>query len=315
VELTTTTNQEHVGTLQNSQAEGWITLVPDGTSQSVHIQASWVLYVQAASGAPAPAATTTWKLRSKHFIHGFPVPVDDRYNFSLPNETTTRTGISILIREGFTVGHCDRFKVPLWVSMRWTEDDFDASEAAPSYNRPFHSDDELPEYAQAGTSYDFSSSRMHRGHMARHQDNAAWGEGNSDAGCLMSNIAPQHENLNPQDWLDLENAHRTIVDTNANIDTIWVISGTVFMNMTPQSMVGNNIGVPYGTCKVIGWEDQTGQFNARGYLLRQTDQGGTPADYLTPIDSIEQMTGLDFFPELDETTEQTIESATYTTMW
>jgi endonuclease G len=320
VEITTTTNQVHVGTLQNRQAEGWITFVPDGTSQPVYIQASWVLYVRPAPGTPvptpAPAPTaTTWKLRSKHFCHGFPVPSDDRYNFTPQGETETQPGISILIREGFTVGHCDRFKVPLWVSMRWTEDDFDESENALPYGRPFAEDEELPAYARAGTDYDFSASQMDRGDMARHQDNAAWGQDNSEAACLMSNIAPRHMNMNRGDWLDLENAHRNIVDTNANIDTIWVISGTVFMNMTPQSMVGNNIGVPYGTYKVIGWYDQNDQFNARGYVLRQTDQGNPSTHYLTRIDDIEQMTGLDFFPELDEATEQIIEAATYTTMW
>ena len=122
----------------------------------------------------ASAQSSHWKLRSKHFIHGMPAPTDGRYDFVPPEETDTVPGVSVLIREGFAVGHCDRFKVPAWVSMRWTLKDFQDSAAQPPFDRPFDEDEELPEYAQAQKSYVFSTSQMQRGHMARHKDNAAW---------------------------------------------------------------------------------------------------------------------------------------------
>lgn len=93
---------------------------------------------------------------------------------------------------------------------------------------------------------------MNRGHMARHKDNAAWGKDNSDAGCLMSNIAPQHERLNQDSWLALENEHREIVGADGSeITTLWVICGTIFENNQPEFTVGNGVGVPKATYKVI----------------------------------------------------------------
>ena len=44
--------------------------------------------------------------------------------------------------------------------------------------------------------------------MARHEDNKAWGLDNVDMGYRMSNLVPQHRDLNGGAWLSLENAHR-----------------------------------------------------------------------------------------------------------
>ncbi len=314
----TTGTERLLGTLLDSPGPGWIALREAESGQVVLVRLD---AVQTLAGPEAPAtdtagATALWKLRSKHFIHGMPVPTDGRYNFTPAGHTSPQPGVSVLIREGFVIGHCDRFKVPLWVSMRWSREDYLRSEAEPSYGRPFRGDQELPSYARAGTSYDFSASSMDRGHMARHADNAAWGKDSSDAGCLMSNIAPQHKDLNRKAWLALEDAHRDAVANEAlGIGTIWVISGTVFENTQPQSTVGNGVGVPQATYKVIAWLDDADELHARGYLLTQSDDVQDPRRYLTSIDEIERLTGLDFMPELDEEIENRVESATPTMLW
>src|SRR5690606_32149791 len=92
------------------------------------------------------ASLPTWTLRSKHFVHGMPIPTDGRH-FS--PERPGVPGISVLVREGFVVGHLDKHKVPGWVSYRWTEADYRASETV-SFERPtWRQDQELPAYARA----------------------------------------------------------------------------------------------------------------------------------------------------------------------
>ncbi|MEM1452603.1 MAG: lamin tail domain-containing protein [Bacteroidota bacterium] len=83
-----------------------------------------------------------------------------------------------------------------------------------------------------------------------------------------------------------------------------------------EGLVGNDIAIPHATYKVIGWFDASGAFNARGYVVDQDDRiRHNEAHYLTPIDDIEAATGLDFFPELDATRAQAIESVQHTDLW
>lgn len=273
--------------------------------------------VERAGGGPAQ-----WQLRSKHFVWGMPQPTDHRHSIRYPGEIESRPGLSVLVREGFVVGHYDRLKIPAWVAQRWSLEDLDRLRDG-SYGRNFGPDPELPLYAQALDDYEYSRSSMERGHMARHEDNEAWGEDNSNAGCLMSNIVPQHKDMNGEAWNDLEELHQEVVgDETLGIDTVWVISGPVFEDQDgdgvedPIEVVGNGIAVPHGTYKVVGWFDGDGLFQARGYVVRQEDRiRHKPEHYLTSIDSIEADTGLDFFPELPEDREALIEGSLPSDTW
>ena len=257
-----------------------------------------------------------WTLRSQHLIWGMPRQTDNRHNIAFPGETAARPGLSVLVREGFVVGHYDLFKVPAWVAMRWTREDHDRLQSG-SFGRPFAPDEELPIYAQAGDDYDFSTSDMERGHMARHEDNEAWGNDNSDFGCRMSNIVPQHKDMNGEAWNDLEELHQgVVVDFDLGIDTVWIISGPVFEGGEPEFTVGNDVAVPVGTYKVIGWFDDDDQFHARGYIVKQEDrERDDPAHYLVKIRDIEEQTGLNFFPDLPSSRANAIETVLPTDLW
>ncbi len=257
-----------------------------------------------------------WELRSKHLTWGMPQQTDNRHNIVYPGETTVRPGISVLVREGFVVGHYDLYKVPAWVSMRWSREDYDRLMVG-SPSRNFKRDKELPKYAQAKPDYEYSTSRMELGHMARHEDNEAYGLDNCQAGCLMSNVVPQHRDMNGEAWNDLENLHQEIVvDSNYHIDTVWIISGPVFDQDQPEFTVGNDIAVPKATYKVIGWFDENGDFNARGYIVKQEDRvRRDPGHYQVKIREIEAATGLNFFPKLEPHCADLIEDVLHPTLW
>jgi len=157
-----------------------------------------------------PAQQGGWILRSHHFIYGMPALTDSRYEFDVDGDGINEPGISVLVREGFVVGHCDKYKIPLWVSAHWTKENCEACSSAPEYDRDFKPGPELPEYIGAQDNYSGSSTNMDRGHMSAHKTNAAWGEDNSKVGCYMSNIAPQHMSLNRGPWSNLESAIRQI---------------------------------------------------------------------------------------------------------
>ncbi len=106
-----------------------------------------------------------------------------------------------------------------------------------------------------------------------------------------------------------------VANPATRIKAVWVISGPVFEKDQPKMTVGNGVGVPHATYKVIGWFDPTGRFHARGSVVRQEDRVRDPEHYPTTVDDIEQMTGLDFFSELEDALELPLESQTHTTLW
>ncbi len=131
----------------------------------------------------------------------------------------------------------------------------------------------------------------------------------------MSNIVPQHKDMNGEAWLDIEEAHRSVVANPASgIRAIWVISGPVCEGDQPKTTVGNGVGVPHATYKVVGWFDGTNRFHVRGYVVRQEDRIRDPEHYLTPVDEVERLTGLDFFPEMEDALESEL-AETHVTLW
>ena len=264
------------------------------------------LLAQPAATLP-PAAVPMWQLRSKHFAYGMPVPIDARHQVARPNGRVM-PGISVLVKEGFAVGHYDKFKVPAWVCTRWTEGDYRRSEAEPYNARDFKEDDELPNYAVGGTNLDHATSGMQRGHMARQEDNKAWGSDNVDEGCEMSNIVPQSAAMNNGTWNELEEEHRRVVANPASgIKAIWIINGPIFKTDAPKT-VGKGIAVPDACYKLIGWFDGNSRFIVRAYVMSQTDTRRGVRNYLTTVDAVEQATGLDFFADLPEDVENPLEA-------
>lgn len=274
-----------------------------------------------------------WVLRSRHFVFGMPRLVDRRHDFVPETGGVKRPGVSVLVREGFVVAHFDRMRVPLFVCQRWTRADYHRMEAAKRIGRNWKPDLELPMYARAdGTSYNYQETSMQRGHMARHEDNHAWGADSANFGCLMSNSAPQHRKVNMgKGWRDLEDALQEIVNDGSDIEVIWTISGTLYRDSdNPEDeqpeddfqkagLIGDGFRVPQATYKIVGWFDGRGYFQARGYVF---EQGGSdpepdpdPKEHLTPIDEIEKRAAVDFFPLLKDYIEDLIEKQTYGDMW
>ena len=278
-----------------------------------------LLCVSATPPAEPPAVKRVevvprWQLRSKHFVYGMPVPTDDRHRMVLPSGREV-PGLSVLVDEGFVIGHYDRLKVPAWVCTRWTTDDYRRSEAETYNARYFRDDEELPNYAIGGTSLNYATSGMQRGHMARQQDNKAWGSDNVDEGCEMSNIVPQSAALNNGVWNEIEEEHRAVVANPASgINAVWIISGPIFAPGVPAETVGHGIGVPDACYKVIAWFDH-GRFTARAFIVGQTDTDPVESHYLTTVDAVESATGLDFFPALPDPEENRLEAEHFTSVW
>ena len=164
----------------------------------------------------------------------------------------------------------------------------------------------------------------------------------------MSNSAPQHRRVNRfgSAWGKLENEIRDIVtEPGTEIEAVWTISGTIYRDETNPSsetpeqdfaavtrLPGGGFGIPDATYKVVGWFDENDRFQARAYVFEQPHTatfngndinltytlGNTKApiaDYIERIDTLENRTGLDFFPMLQDNIEDLIEGALNQDLW
>ncbi|MCH8992953.1 MAG: lamin tail domain-containing protein, partial [Acidobacteria bacterium] len=97
---------------------------------------------------------------------------------------------------------------------------------------------------------------------------------------------------------------------------IWPTALSVSGTITPDPVRERGHGeVIVGSLNMERFFSSDGDFAARGYIMNQDDRSRDLTTYLTPIDTIEIKTGLDFFPDLDEAVETVLEAAEHDELW
>lgn len=211
----------------------------------------------------------------------------------------------ILLNPGFAVGYSEALGNPLWVSYQLS--------AGPRYeadfrSRPFRSD--WRTWRHIGPD-DFRNSGYDRGHMAPNYALAVMhGPQAQRAGFLMSNVSPQTPVLNRLLWQRLEEAAADqFLQHHPNIH---VLTGPVFSSSSETRLA--QAALPEAFYKIFLVPGNTPKVLA--FLMPQQVQGDEPlSDYLTSVDNIENLTGLDFFPQLPQTQQLSIESQIDSSGW
>jgi len=123
-----------------------------------------------------------------------------------------------------------------------------------------------------------------------------------------SNISPQVPELNRETWADLEDWGRRYV--NFSKRRVFVATGPVLRDGLPTMQKAdrkNAVSIPEYFWKVFA--DLDGDTpKAIGFVMRNSKLDGPPISYAVTVDSVETLTGLDFFPALDDATEDRIEA-------
>lgn len=252
-----------------------------------------------------------------------PVPSEDDDSNTLLGFPSERVpgGSKIIKHDAYTLLYSYENLYPVWVSWHLDSDDIGDLER----NDNFQSDPLLPDEYQVEHS-DYSHSGFDRGHLCPNADR----DGDAvlqEETFLMSNIAPQNGNLNRQDWQYLESYCRDQVNNGSELFIIAGVYGeggvdedgntiTEYTNTNEKN--AKTITIPSHFWKVVVMLD-----DGDGDLARI--DGDTVAfavcfnnapvpddlnweDYTITIDSLEEMTGLDFLSTLPDDVEARIES-------
>ena len=252
------------------------------------------LYGAATSGQSMTAEEEAAVKKAKVVrLYEIPAPLTDR-----PEQ--------ILIKKGFTVSYNHQTKTPNWVAWHLTK--------SHTYGSNQRSGEVFTEDVSVSrpraTDADYYNSRYDRGHMCPAGDNK-WDKEAMAQSFLFTNVCPQNHGLNKYEWNDLEMLCRDWAREYGAID---VVCGPVYSSSDQQKTIGKNrVWVPDAFFKVVLCRQ--GKAKAIGFLYRNEGKKQPMADAVCTVDDVERLTGLDFFPELDDATENRIEATATLSDW
>ena len=135
------------------------------------------------------------------------------------------------------------------------------------------------------------------------------------------NAVPQWKKFNRGIWLDLE---KLTAAWAQRYGQVWVITGPVFLEDTASNFIGDagepEVAVPEALFKIVVKENGTDTPDVLAFLYPQIGPGYLSRDYdhrkfLTSVDELEMMTGLDFLTGLEDPIEKQVEKKTAGKLW
>ena len=189
---------------------------------------------------------------------------------------------------GFNVMYSGISKTPLWVAESLTP--VRLSQKIPREDN-FHEETRVPSEYRA-TLADYKATGYDRGHMAPNADmpnKAAQLDSFS-----LANMVPQAPKNNQQVWRELEEATRALV-TKQKQD-VYVVTGPVY-SAKKLKTIGKGVIVPTATYKAI-YLPKKGV--AGVYYADNTLRDTAPTVKIMSICALEELTGINVFPELTE---------------
>lgn len=218
--------------------------------------------------------------------------------YEIPTISDSRSQ-QIIEHVGYTVSYNHNWHLPNWVAYELTP-----SEVCGEYSR---TDKFLPDPFVEGdpvVTQDYSGSGYDRGHMAPAAD-MKWSEQAMKESFYMTNMCPQNHNNNAGDWKDLEELVRDIARKYGNT---YICVGPIVSDASVTIGKTRKIVVPQAFYKVLLRQKSDGTWTSIGFVM-PNEAGNRPMmSYMVSVNDVESMTGIDFFPNLPDTVEETIES-------
>lgn len=161
-----------------------------------------------------------------------------------------------------------------------------------------------------------------RGHLQMKLIAARMGHDAADNTHTFLNAVPQRSKFNSGIWLDLEYITAAWAQ---KYNAVWVITGPIYIDELASGYLGENdefkVSIPDALFKIVAKESQDSdtpdvlafiypQVSA-GYFTKNYDH----SRYLTNVDEIEMLTGLNFLSTLPKNIEKKIEATMASKIW
>lgn len=283
---------------------GWYLVQPAPRQQEVRLLVGNLLD----SRKQVSAFDVAWDLwqfyAASDFVGAAPAPGDRTHAYA-GAPVAPSGSVRLLANRGYLAGYSDALGNPLWVAYRMKDTDKLDSPPRPD---EFRVD---PRTAARIEPSVYARSGYDRGHLAPNYAIATrYGREAQEETFLMSNITPQKHGLNAGLWKELEQKIATAYP--ARFGEVWVLAGPVF---GPQpARLQRRVAVPEAFYMIVVDESE-GRVRAQAFLFPQDAAGASLEPYLTTIDEIERLTGLDFLAALPDAAEAALESRRASRVW
>ncbi len=232
---------------------------------------------------------------------------EKQVDFLLP---LVQPGHEIIRHEGYILRYRDEYKVAEWVAYPLL--DYEIIGDADRKFEQFQPD--LSVTNGTALSSDYTRSGYDRGHLAPAGD-FKFSQRIMRETFFMSNITPQVPQFNRGIWKELEEQVRAWARRD---NGLYVVTGPVLKPSLPTIGRTNEISVPEKFYKVILYCNNTAtarpSIRMIGFLLNNEPSDSSIKQFVVPVDSIEQLTGIDFFPKLPDDLERVLESKSQNSM-
>lgn len=199
--------------------------------------------------------------------------------------------------KAMTISFNPKLHIPNWVSWELTqaETDGDVPRA-----KKFLCDESV---AGCADDWDYSYSGYDRGHMAPAAD-MKWDKEAMKQSFYMTNICPQAGSLNSGSWKRLEDKCRIWAQADS---AIVIVSGPIISDKITEFIGDSRVAVPKRFFKVI-LSPYSNPPRGIGFIMPNKKVSGGMQECAVSIDSVEAVTGHDFFSALPDEIESQVES-------
>lgn len=214
--------------------------------------------------------------------------------FFLPTSTTGQ----VIHHEGYSLSYYEPYEQAEWVAYELKKSQLSNTH----FKRPYFEIDKAVKTGAASWR-NYKNSGYDRGHLCPAGDRN-YSQNAYDETFLTSNISPQNHAFNSGIWNTLEQKVRYWA---RKYDGVFVVTGGVLKG--DMKTIGNeHVAVPNQFYKII-LDNQNGQFKMIAFLMPSKDSNQPLYDFVVSVDSVETLTGIDFFPELEDRIENKLEAS------
>ncbi|WP_298393805.1 DNA/RNA non-specific endonuclease [Flavobacterium sp.] len=217
----------------------------------------------------------------------------------LPSSTTNQ----IVKHKYYTLSYNEAYEQAEWVAY-----ELKGVKSYNNYDRPFFIEDNKVKTGSADWR-NYKRSGYDKGHLCPAGD-MKFSKEAYDETFLTSNISPQKHNFNDGIWNTLEQKVRYWA---SKYNGIYVVTGGV-LNKNLKTIGNEEVAVPEYFYKVL-LDNSRGEYKMIGFLVPAVESNKPLYDFVVPVDEIEKLTGLDFYPKLNDGLENKLEKSNDYKSW
>ncbi|GAA4887826.1 DNA/RNA non-specific endonuclease [Flaviramulus aquimarinus] len=220
--------------------------------------------------------------------------------YFLPTSTTGQ----IIHHEGYSLSYNETHEQAEWVAYELKISHLSST----NHKRPYF---DIDKTVKTGAAHwrNYKKSGYDRGHLCPAGDRR-YSKSAHDETFLTSNISPQEHQFNSGIWNTLEQKVRYWA---RKYDGVFVVTGGVLKG-SMKAIGDEDVSVPNQFYKVL-IDNNTGKTKVIAFLIPHQNSNKPLYEFVVSVDKIEALTGIDFFPELDDTIENKLEASSSYKGW